>query len=183
MKKKMFVLLTAVTLVFTGCGKGSEPTQPTDAGAMRAATETPSQTQPAAVTEATVETQMQVQPQAVEETAPAQPGEVLDLTALSSTMVYSEVFNMLMDPDRYVGRVVKMNGIAACFTNPQTSQLYYACIVADATGCCAQGLEYVLTDGEVYPELDTNITVTGTFALYEENGYKCFHLVDATIAA
>lgn len=157
MKRKIGILLAAA-LLLSGCGKSvDEPVQT-----------------------ATAQTSQTV---AEPETAPVPSGEVLDLTKLSSTMVYSEVFNMLSDPDRYVGRVVKMNGIAACFTNPQTSQLYYACIVADATGCCAQGLEYVLTDGEVYPELDTSITVTGTFALYEENGYKCFHLVDALLSA
>ena len=75
-----------------------------------------------------------------------------------------------------------MSGTAACLSNPETNQLYYACIIADATGCCAQGLEYVLPDGEPYPEVDASITVTGTFALYYENGNKCFHLVDATLS-
>ena len=155
MKRKIVILLAAA-LLLSGCGKSAdEPTQTVTAQTSQAVAEP--------------------------ETAPS--GELLDLTKLSSTMVYSEVFNMLSDPDRYVGRVVKMNGVAACFANPQTNQLYYACIIADATGCCAQGLEYVLTDGEVYPELDTSITVTGTFALYEENGYKCFHLVDAFLSA
>ena len=157
MKRKIVILLAAV-LLLSGCGKSvDEPVQT-----------------------ATAQTSQTV---AEPETAPVPSGEVLDLTKLSSTMVYSEVFNMLSDPDRYVGRVVKMSGVAACFANPQTNQLYYACVIADATGCCAQGLEYVLTDGEVYPELDTSITVTGTFALYEENGYKCFHLVDALLSA
>ena len=76
-----------------------------------------------------------------------------------------------------------MAGTSACLSNPETNKLYYACIIADATGCCAQGLEYVLPDGEPYPEVDVNITVTGTFALYYENGYKCFHLVDAVLSA
>lgn len=157
MKRKIVILLAAA-LLLSGCGKSvDEPVQT-----------------------ATVQMSQTV---AEPEAAPVPSGEVLDLTKLSSTMVYSEVFNMLSDPDRYVGRVVKMNGVAACFVNPQTNQLYYACVIADATGCCAQGLEYVLTDGEVYPELDTSITVTGTFALYEENGYKCFHLVDALLSA
>ena len=180
MKKEVLVFLSVITLMFTGCGKDTEPSQLTDTGSMQSATEALAQTQPAAA-EVTIGAVLPIQPQTTEGSSPAQPGEVLDLTALSSTMVYSEVFNMLMDPDRYVGKVVKMNGISACFTNPQTSKLYYACIVADATGCCAQGLEYVLPEGEAYPDLDTTITVTGTFALYTENGYKCFHLVDAQL--
>ena len=37
-------------------------------------------------------------------------GVDVDLTALSSTMVYSEVYNMMMSPNDYIGKVVKMQG-------------------------------------------------------------------------
>lgn len=164
MKNKMILSLAAATLLLTGCGS-NEAAQPTAAEAT--ATEAPA-------LQAATET-------APQSTGSASSGGMLDLTKLSSTMVYSEVFNMLSSPDSYVGRTVKMSGTAACLANPETNQLYYACIIADATGCCAQGLEYVLPAGEVYPEVDANITVTGTFALYYENGYKCFHLVDAQL--
>lgn len=56
---------------------------------------------------------------------------------------------------------------------------YYAAF----SGCCAQGLEFVLagdyTYPEDYPELGTEITVTGTFQTYEEDGYLYCHLIDA----
>ncbi len=44
--------------------------------------------------------------------APAQStdGIDVDLTKLSSTMVYSEVYNMMYTPDDYIGKTVKMNG-------------------------------------------------------------------------
>lgn len=158
MKKGILILLSAALLLLAGCAQ---------------TTDSPAQT--------ATEASEQAQPETAAQQAAGSSAEVIDLTKLSSTMVYSEVFNMLADPDRYVGKTVRMNGISACFTNPQTNQLYYACIIADATGCCAQGLEYVLPEGEVYPDLDTSITVTGTFALYTENGYKCFHLVDARL--
>lgn len=159
MKPFLFITFAAVLLLLSGCGK--EPiSQPvvSEVPVQEAAT--------AAVSENTAPT-----------------GAMVDLTKLSSTMVYSEVYNMLASPDSYVGKTVKMAGTSACLSNPETNKLYYACIIADATGCCAQGLEYVLPDGEPYPEVDVNITVTGTFALYYENGYKCFHLVDAVLSA
>ena len=34
----------------------------------------------------------------------------LDLTVLSSTMVYSEVYNMMNEPEPYEGKMVKMQG-------------------------------------------------------------------------
>lgn len=155
MKERSLIALSIALLLLTGCSsKDSSQPAPSEAPAVQAATEA---------------------------AAPSSSGGMLDLTKLSSTMVYSEVFNMLSSPDSYVGRTVKMSGTAACLSNPETNKLYYACIIADATGCCAQGLEYVLSDGQTYPELDTDITVTGTFALYYENGYTCFHLVDAQL--
>ena len=36
--------------------------------------------------------------------------EKVDLTALSSTMVYSEVSQMMTAPEKYVGKMVKMAG-------------------------------------------------------------------------
>ena len=128
----------------------------------------------------------QMQPtEALPDYEPAQAsGELdVDLTTLSSTMVYSEIYNMMYEPDRYVGKRIKMNGQFAVYGNPNTGAVYTACIIMDATACCSQGLEFVL-EGEHsypadYPELGTEITVVGTFQTYEENGYMDCHLVDA----
>ena len=115
----------------------------------------------------------------------------VDLTQLSSTMVYSEVYNMMVTPENYVGKNVKMDGQFGlyCGTNPDGTpnedQLYYACIIADATGCCSQGLEFVLagdrTYPDDYPERGDYISVVGTFDLYEENGSKYCRLIDARL--
>ena len=110
----------------------------------------------------------------------------IDLTTLSSTMVYSEVYNMMYEPNRYVGKRIKMNGQFAVYEDPNTGAVYTACIIMDATACCSQGLEFVLagekTYPDDYPELGSEITVTGTFQLYDENGATYCHLVDAEMA-
>ena len=54
-------------------------------------------------------------------------------------------------------------------------------MIADAAACCAQGMEFVLKDDMEYPEMEADITVVGTFQLYEENGTTYCHLVDAKI--
>ena len=46
----------------------------------------------------------------------------VDLTKLSSTMVYSEVYNMLYTPDDYIGQTVKMNGAFAYYEVPETKE-------------------------------------------------------------
>lgn len=129
-------------------------------------------------------------PQTAPEEAPlsSTPGIDIDLTALSRTMVYSEVYNMMMTPENYIGKVVRMNGLCSTFesvaVDGQEARVYYTCIIFDATACCSQGIEFVLAGdagAEAYPPVDTEITVTGTFQTYDENGILYCHLVDATL--
>lgn len=109
----------------------------------------------------------------------------VDLTKLSSTMVYSEVYNMMYTPDDYIGKTVKMKGQFAYYEDPETKAQYFACIIADATACCSQGLEFILTGEHTYPndypELGSEITVTGTFEVYTENGFQYCRLKDAVL--
>ena len=117
----------------------------------------------------------------------------LDLTVLSSTMVYSEVYNMLyFYPEDYYGKTVKMAGQFNVYQWVDESGVVadmpvaYACIISDATACCAEGMEFVLKDDlaypDDYPELGTEITVIGEFQSYEENGMTWYHLVNARLA-
>lgn len=104
----------------------------------------------------------------------------VDLTKLSSTMVYSEVYNMMNNPDDYVGKTVRMEGRCVSSYMQETDTTYYAVIIADATACCAQGLEYLLASGQ-YPENDQNVTVIGEFETYEELGYQYCRLKNARL--
>ncbi len=109
----------------------------------------------------------------------------VDLTKLSGTMVYSEVYNMMSSPESYIGKTVKMKGTFYYYEEPETMKQYFACVIADATACCSQGLEFALSGKHTYPndypELNSEITVTGTFKVYEENGFKFCRLTDAAI--
>ena len=131
-------------------------------------------------------------PEEPEQTQTSADGVEVDLTVLSSTMVYSEVYNMLYnDPAHYLGKTVKARGgfsIYQFVTDGvlQPDPVAYACIIADATACCAEGMEFVpegdLTYPEDYPELGAEITVIGEFQSYEENGMTWYHLVNARLA-
>ena len=114
----------------------------------------------------------------------------IDLTVLSSTMVYSEVYSMMSFPDDYIGKTVKMKGqfvIGYVYNTdgtPDESTARFACVIADATACCSQGLEFILTGEHTYPdeypELGAEITVVGTFELYEEDGCRYYRLGNAS---
>ena len=105
----------------------------------------------------------------------------LDLTQLSSTMVYSEVYNMMLAPEKYEGKTIRITGMLEVYED--AGQTYFACIITDATACCAQGLEFFPKDGYRYPEdfpsVGEAVTVEGTFTLVSEGQYRYMQLVDA----
>ena len=115
----------------------------------------------------------------------------IDLTALSGIMVYSEVNSIISFPDNYIGKTVKMQGQFTIYQATDENgafipdKMFFACMIADATACCSQGLEFILTGEHTYPndypELGSEITVTGTFEVYTENGFQYCRLVDATL--
>ena len=99
----------------------------------------------------------------------------IDLTVMSATMVYSEVYNMLLYPEKYVGKTVKMEGAYSYYYDDEMNCYYYGCIIKDATACCAQGLEFVPGDKYVFPDdfpnEGENVVVVGVFDTYEEGDY------------
>lgn len=99
----------------------------------------------------------------------------VDLTTLSSTMVYSEVYNMVTSPDNYLGKIIKMNGLFATYHDEAADTWYFACIIQDATACCSQGIEFVLagdyTYPQDYPKEGEEISVIGVFDTYQEGSY------------
>lgn len=108
----------------------------------------------------------------------------IDLTQLSSTMIYSEVNDMVTTPEKYVGKTVRMNGMFVVLE--ETERNYYACIIADAMACCSQGIEFMLNNDylrypDEYPKANTNITVSGVFDVYSEGETKYVQLINAVI--
>lgn len=117
-----------------------------------------------------------------EPTATPDSGIDVDLTALSSTMVFAEVYNMLACPEDYLGKTIRAAGEFAVYDDPDGR--LYAVVVQDALACCAQGLEFELADPSAaypqdYPAEGSQVRVVGTVELYEENGFRYLHLTDA----
>ena len=176
MKRLLCLLLAALTVLSLGaCGEKSgapagEPTSSTTAS------EEPKP--------------LETLPLETAQTADTAESTFVDLTALSSTMVYAEVFAMMSSPEDYVGKTVKMQGIFS------KGQLYaagslndggtvFACVIQDATACCAQGIPFELagdhTYPQDYPELGDAITVVGTFEIHEQEGMEFCRLRDAEL--
>lgn len=106
----------------------------------------------------------------------------LDLTALSSTVVYSEVYNMLITPDNYRGKMIKMKGNFNQNYDEESKKTYNAVIIPDATACCQQGLEFQLANNS-NPNFEqgTEITVEGSFNTYSDGKFTYCYLENAQI--
>ena len=188
--KRLFCLLLAVcmTLSLCACGKDSEEGAGNDVSSSDEKSSASAESIPTPKEQETPDEQQT--PEEPEQTQTSADGVDVDLTVLSSTMVYSEVYNMLyFYPEDYYGKNVKMTGQFNVYQWVDESGIVadmpvaYACIISDATACCAEGVEFVLegdyTYPDDYPELGTEITVIGEFQSYEENGVTWYHLVNA----
>ena len=190
MMKRLFCLLLAVCMAVSlcACGKGSEKGVENNTPSSDGEVSTPAEIIPTPDEQETQDEQQA--PEGSEQTQTSADGVDVDLTVLSSTMVYSEVYNMLyFYPEDYYGKTVKMTGLFNVYQWVDENGVVldmpvaYACIISDATACCAEGVEFVLegdlTYPDDYPELGAEITVIGEFQPYEENGMTWYHLINA----
>lgn len=140
--------------------------------------------QAAAVAKNTVaseNTVVECPPGRIETTTTPAPSKVnLDLTKMSATMIYSTIFDMMIMPEDYVEKIIKVKGWFETYTDPQTGEMYYAVVVPDATACCQQGLEFVWKGNHTYPDdfpkPGQNITVTGIYKMIENDGVTYTYL-------
>lgn len=192
--KPTLILALLVALTCTGCGAEAATQSVTDS-----ATSIPTVND--VLADATQQEPVVVAPEvsaedtatvAEESDAPAGFGSYdsvdIDLTTMNSVMVYSQVYDMVVNPAEYEGKTVKMHGIFAYYYVDSVDTYYFGIVVEDATACCAQGIEFVLTDEAErtvpndYPEIMDEATVVGVFTAFnpvESPDYEYYHLEQA----
>ncbi len=105
-----------------------------------------------------------------------------DLSALSRTMMYSQVYDMIYNPDQYIGKTVRIFGPFNQYTDEATGEIHYACLIEDATACCTQGIEFEPADKHtVMPPQDSMVLVSGTFDTYMNGPFLYCVLRDAVV--
>ena len=96
----------------------------------------------------------------------------LDLTRMSSTMVYSMVFQMVTEPKKFIGKTIKMKGAFSSYQDEETGRRFFGCVIKDALACCSQGLAFetakVRRYPNDYPDEGASITIVGTFEFEKE---------------
>lgn len=107
-----------------------------------------------------------------------------DLTEMNSDMIYATVFMVVQDPESYAGKTFKIYGNSYTFPTTEGKSMTHYCLIKDALACCAQGLEFILSNSdEKYPDDGDEIVVTGTLESYtvEDIPMPLCRLVNAKI--
>ena len=109
-----------------------------------------------------------------------------DLTNMNKDMVYAAFYQLMVEPDKYIGKTLCIDGLYYTGQNEKTGTYYHYSIIKDALACCSQGLEFVWGDvlhvyPDEYPKDETEIEVKGTFETYKEPGDDTLycHLVNS----
>ena len=114
------------------------------------------------------------------------PEPDLDLVRMSSTVRYSQIFDLMQNPAAHTGQVVRVRGFYRTSFLKETGARYHACFVTDAAACCQQGIEFVATNAPAYPrdypDVGMPILVQGVVATYAEGGNTYVHLRDALLS-
>ena len=104
------------------------------------------------------------------ETPPLPPksGKIdVDLTKMNANMIYSYIFEMVVEPETYTGKTIKVSGFFYSVVDEESGERYYAVIIPDALACCKQGMEFKWLGEHSYPvdypQENQEITITGTY--------------------
>ncbi len=112
-------------------------------------------------------------------TGPAEKADI-DLTAMGSTAVDREIYQMVANPQDYQGKTVKISGSYSLIQSAETGRDYHLLLLAGETACCSQGIEFILTGEAVapedYPTPGQRIEFTGVYQTYEALGIANFYL-------
>ena len=100
-----------------------------------------------------------------------------DLSNMNYNMISSITFEMLIEPQKYAGKTIKICG--QFYTEVEEEIRYFSVIIWDATLCCPAGMDFIppatMTFPDDFPPEETQITVTGTLRENPEDGNLLFY--------
>ncbi len=107
----------------------------------------------------------------------AAPKIDFDLSNMNYNMISSITFEMLIEPEKYTDKTVKISG--QFYTEVEEEVRYYSAIIWDATLCCPAGMDFIppatMKFPDDFPPEETHITVTGILRENPEDGNLLFY--------
>ena len=105
----------------------------------------------------------------------------IDLSRMSGTMIYGQVNQMVMYPQKYIRKHIKMKGIFSSYYDEELERRFYGCVIQDALACCSQGLTFELAKPrefpKEYPAEGDIIIVEGDFDYEKDEGGGGFPII------
>ena len=115
--------------------------------------------------------------------APSEPASTpapkidYDLSNMGYNMLSGITFEMLIEPEKYVDKTVKISG--QFYTEVEEGIRYYSVIIWDATLCCPAGMDFIPPESmqfpDDFPEQESQITVTGILRENAKDGNLLFY--------
>lgn len=111
----------------------------------------------------------------------------LDLSKMNADFVYAFIFQIIVEPEKYEGKTIRMTGTFETFYDDAPYGRHDYCIITDVLACCAQGLEFesAIVSGV---EPGQKITVSGTLKLCDAVSpdgmeYKTMRIAEAAVSS
>jgi uncharacterized membrane protein YcgQ (UPF0703/DUF1980 family) len=107
--------------------------------------------------------------------------EVTDTVEIGEKMFISQVNDIYLNAEDYLGKTVKLEGI---FKQEQGYEKSYCFVLRYGPGCCGTdgnvGFEvaWANEDAQSYPAIDSWVEATGVLKTYEEDGYAQYLYLD-----
>lgn len=109
-----------------------------------------------------------------------------DLSSLDANMAYAALVDISSSAYDHEGEIIRITGRFNWYTDEETGEKQYGCVVSDATACCTQGIYFVPADSKYVPEKtlgeNQQITVTGKFDVAQGSNYEYYRLVNSVIS-
>lgn len=95
-----------------------------------------------------------------------------DMSRMSATMAYAQLYNIFMEQEKYVGQTLRMRGQYAPMRDENGQAKYHFIMVYDNAACCELGLEFIWLSPGAYPKDQSLIELTGVFDICNDGGEK-----------
>ena len=111
----------------------------------------------------------------------------LDLSKMNADFVYAFIFQIIVEPEKYEGKTIRMTGTFETFYDDAPYGRHDYCIITDVLACCAQGLEFESTKVSGI-EPGQKITVSGKLKLRDAVSpdgmeYKTMRIAEAAVSS
>ncbi|MGN0740755.1 MAG: hypothetical protein ACI4LX_11350 [Treponema sp.] len=110
----------------------------------------------------------------------------IDFTKFNYNMSYAQIFQMMIEPEKYIGKKIKIRG--SFYIAENEGRRFYSVLNFDSTACCSTGFIFELQEDLTYPDdfpaEFTTIEVTGIYEkkqLNKNEEYTCLSNARMTV--